>query len=418
MPALRMYQVDAFTREVFAGNPAAVCPLESWPDEQIMQGIAMENNLSETAFFAPEGDGFRLRWFTPRQEVSLCGHATLASAFVVFTELDVTRDEVRFETKSGPLWVRREGDLLAMDFPARRPAPCADPPDGLLEGLGRPPLEVWEVAPGRSLIAVYADEEEVAALRPDFARLAELKRGAAPTAPGRTSDCASRFFLPSHGIPEDPVTGSIHCSLVPYWAERLGKKQIHARQVSPRGGELFCEDRGERVRIAGYAVKYLEGVIQRLMAGHGNLRRRANHESARRDAKVCIRFQLSCFSWFSSLFSRFRLLQHRTQPAHATAHRLLLRDPEPAQLAGARDVRTAADLLRKVADAVDLDLVAVLLAEEGQCAGRGRLFERHDRHRHRQIGSDLVVDDGLDAGRAARARAARGRRSRSAAAPR
>jgi PhzF family phenazine biosynthesis protein len=262
MPTLPLYQIDAFTRQVFTGNPAAVCPLESWLDDETMQAIARENNLSETAFFAPEADGFRLRWFTPVTEVSLCGHATLASAFVVFTELGWTQDTVQFETKSGPLWVRRDGDRLAMDFPARRVARCANPPDLLALSLGHDPLEVWEATPGRSLLAVYGDEETVRAIRPDFAQLTELHRGVAITAPGQTSDCASRFFLPDHGIPEDPVTGSIHCALTPYWARRLGRSQIHARQVSARGGELFCEDRGERIIIAGHAVKYLQGVIQ------------------------------------------------------------------------------------------------------------------------------------------------------------
>ncbi len=261
MITLHLYQIDAFSREVFGGNPAAVCPLETWPVAAAMQAIAAENNLSETAFFAPVGEGFRLRWFTPVTEVSLCGHATLAAAFVIFTELGFAGDTVRFETKSGLLWVRRDGARLALDFPAKRVEPCPDVPDLLLAGLGREPEQVLAASPGRSLIAVFGDEEAVRSLQPDFARLAELHRGVAATAPGANSDCASRFFLPDHGIPEDPVTGSIHCALVPYWAQRLGKRQIHARQVSRRGGELFCEDHGERVIIAGHAVKYLEGTI-------------------------------------------------------------------------------------------------------------------------------------------------------------
>jgi len=259
VPALRLYQIDAFTRHVFSGNPAAVCPLDTWLDDPTMQAIARENNLSETAFFAAEGDAFRLRWFTPVKEVSLCGHATLAAAFVIFNELAYAGHAIRFETKSGPLVVEQDGERLAMDFPTRSATPVA-PPELMLQGLGREPQQVLAVSPGRSLIAVYAHEEEISAIQPDFSALAALQRGVAVTAPGRNSDCASRFFLPDHGIPEDPVTGSIHCALVPYWANRLGKRRIYARQVSQRGGELFCEDRGERVTIAGYAVKYMEGV--------------------------------------------------------------------------------------------------------------------------------------------------------------
>lgn len=261
MPALRLYQIDAFTRHLFAGNPAAVCPLESWPDDELMQAIAQENNLSETAFFVPEGEGFRLRWFTPVREVSLCGHATLASAFVIFTEIDRGRDDVRFETLSGPLWVRRDGERIAMDFPARRLEPLEAPAE-LVEGIHKEPRQVWAVAPGRSIVLVYDREEEVRSIWPEFGHLAALGRSVAVTAPGDHSDCASRYFAPHAGVPEDPVTGSIHCALVPYWAARLGKKEIYARQVSRRGGELFCEDRGQRVAIAGYAAKYLEGIVQ------------------------------------------------------------------------------------------------------------------------------------------------------------
>jgi predicted PhzF superfamily epimerase YddE/YHI9 len=262
MTLLRLFQIDAFTRRVFAGNPAAVCPLSTWLDDATMQSIALENNLSETAFFAPEGEGFRLRWFTPVKEVRLCGHATLASAFVIFTELEPGRREVRFETLSGPLLVSRAGERIVMDFPARRLLPYLEPPDALIEGLGRMPVEVLEVETRRSYVAVYEDEDAVRGLKPDFGLLAGLGHTIGVTAPGRDADCASRYFAPDHGVPEDPVTGSIHCALVPYWAARLGKRQIHARQVSARGGELFCEARGERVTIAGYAVKYMEGTIR------------------------------------------------------------------------------------------------------------------------------------------------------------
>lgn len=261
MTTLHLYQVDAFTRSLFAGNPAAVCPLETWPDDELLQAIAQENNLSETAFFAPEGAGFRLRWFTPVKEVSLCGHATLASAFVLFNEIDRGCDEVRFETASGPLFVRRDGERIAMDFPARKLEAC-DPPPELVQGIRTEPREVWAVSPGRSLVLVYGREADVRGVWPDFGALAALGRSVAITAPGDHSDCASRYFAPHAGIPEDPVTGSIHCALVPYWAARLGKREIYARQLSRRGGELYCEDAGPRVKIAGFAVKYMEAVVQ------------------------------------------------------------------------------------------------------------------------------------------------------------
>ncbi len=262
MPQLRLYQIDAFAGQVFAGNPAAVCPLECWLDDRVLQAIAQENNHSETAFFVSDGAGFGLRWFTPRREVSLCGHATLAAAFVIFSELKLALGSVVFTTRSGALEVRREGSRLVMDFPARRLEACPQPPAPLLAGLGPAPDGILAVVPGKSYVAVYATEQEVRALQPDFGLLAQLPGGVGATAPGREADCASRDFAPAIGIPEDPVTGSIHCALVPYWAGRLGKSQIHARQVSQRGGELYCQDRGDRVSIAGYAVKYLEGTIE------------------------------------------------------------------------------------------------------------------------------------------------------------
>jgi PhzF family phenazine biosynthesis protein len=264
MAAHRIYQIDAFTRDLFAGNPAAVCPLDAWPDDDLLQAIAQENNLSETAFFvpegSPEGQSYRLRWFTPVKEVSLCGHATLASAYVILTEIDRTSEAVHFETESGPLAAKRDGDRIAMDFPARRLEQC-EPPGPLVEGIRLEPREVLAVSPGRSLVLVYSSEEEVRSIWPDFGHLAALGRSVGITAPGDHSDCASRYFAPHAGVPEDPVTGSIHCALVPYWAARLGKREIYARQVSRRGGELFCEDRGQRVGIAGHAVKYMEGVL-------------------------------------------------------------------------------------------------------------------------------------------------------------
>jgi predicted PhzF superfamily epimerase YddE/YHI9 len=253
-----IFQVDAFAARVFAGNPAAVCPVQAWLSDAVMQAVAAENNLSETAFFVPEGDGFRIRWFTPRTEVDLCGHATLASAHVVLRHLRRGWTEVRFASQSGPLAVREEGELLALDFPAR-PAEVRAAPAGLVAAIGGTPREVLRA---RDAMLVYGSEEEVRALRPDFARLAELDLfGVIVTAPGSDVDFVSRYFAPREGIPEDPVTGSAHCTLVPYWAGRLGRAKLRARQVSERGGELLCEDRDGRVSIAGSAVTYLEGTI-------------------------------------------------------------------------------------------------------------------------------------------------------------
>lgn len=262
-----IYQVDAFTRETFGGNPAAVCPLERWLDDRVLQAIAAENNLSETAFFvaaAAVGAGeaaadYDIRWFTPVAEIDLAGHPTLATAFVIFRWLDPARTRVTFRSKSGPLVVTRDGERLAMDFPSRPPAPC-EPPAGLAGALGAAPLATLL---SRDLLAVFASERDVRALQPDFARLKALGlHGVCVTAPGGDCDFVSRFFAPALGVNEDPVTGSTHCMLVPYWAGRLGRRRLHARQVSARGGELFCEDLGERVLIAGHAAPYLEGVIE------------------------------------------------------------------------------------------------------------------------------------------------------------
>jgi len=254
-----LYHVDAFTGRVFAGNPAAVCPLERWLDDATLQAIAAENNLSETAFFVGGAGEYAIRWLTPKTEVDLCGHATLASGWVILNAIEASRSEVVFRSKSGPLTVTRDGDLYALDFPSRPPVPAAVP-EALAVALGRPPREVGEA---RDVMAVYETEDEVRSLRPDLERLATLECFAViVTAPGREADFVSRFFAPRQGIPEDPVTGSAHCTLVPYWAKRLGKPRLRALQVSARGGELFCQDRGERVRIAGRAVKYLEGTIE------------------------------------------------------------------------------------------------------------------------------------------------------------
>ncbi len=256
-----LYQVDAFTGRVFAGNPAAVCPLDDWLDDATMQAIAAENNLSETAFFVDRREHCDLRWFTPAMEVDLCGHATLASAWVIFHLLKPERRSVRFESKSGPLTVEREGkgEVLAMDFPAVPPAPC-EAADGLISALGSAPGEV--LAAPRDYFAVYDSEDEVRAVAPDFAALERLDRlGVIVTAPGDEADFVSRFFAPAAGIPEDPVTGSAHSTLTPYWAGRLEKSELRAQQLSRRGGEIFCEDRGERVKIAGRCALYLEGAI-------------------------------------------------------------------------------------------------------------------------------------------------------------
>jgi PhzF family phenazine biosynthesis protein len=262
MQQLQLFQIDAFTDEVFHGNPAAVCPLEYWLDNTTLQAIARENHLSETAFFVPRDDGFHIRWFTPIHEVPLCGHATLASAFVIFTELDPECQFVRFESKSGPLQVMRQGAFLTMDFPAFHMTPCQSPPDGVLQGLNRQPQEVLVVDADPNYYAIFPSEEEVRSIAPDLNVLAQLHPyGVVVTAPGNQSDCVSRYFAPSYGIPEDPVTGSIHSALVPYWAKRLNKSHIHASQASQRGGELFCEAQGERVLIGGHAVKYLTGTI-------------------------------------------------------------------------------------------------------------------------------------------------------------
>ncbi len=253
-----MYQIDAFTDRLFGGNPAAVCPLEEWLPDATMQAIAAENNLSETAFFVPEGDGFRLRWFTPVREVDLCGHATLASAHAIFWYLDEGRSRVEFATRSGPLEVALRDNLLVMDLPAY-PAIPAEAPKGLIEALGCEPESVLSA---NYLMAVYKDEEAIRSLRPD---ISAMERSGIDevlvTAPGRDCDLVSRFFAPGYGVSEDPVTGSAHCALVPYWAGRLGTSTLHARQVSARGGELFCELKGDRVLIAGNAVTYLIGSI-------------------------------------------------------------------------------------------------------------------------------------------------------------
>jgi PhzF family phenazine biosynthesis protein len=255
-----IYQVDAFTSAVFSGNPAAVCLLEDWLADQVLQSIAAENNLSETAFLVPNKNGFDLRWFTPLTEVALCGHATLASAFVLFEFRDWPADTVQFQTrKSGELSVRKVDDLLEMDFPAR-PASPLTPPPGLIQALQVTPEEIYGSA--EDWMVVLESERAVREVQPDFSALYQVEsRGTIITARGERSDFVSRFFAPRVGIAEDPVTGSAHCVLTPYWAAVLGKTDLHAFQVSKRGGELFCSNSGDRVKISGRAVLYLEGMI-------------------------------------------------------------------------------------------------------------------------------------------------------------
>lgn len=265
---LPLYWIDAFTAKAFAGNPAAVVPLDAWPADQLMQRIAFENGLSETAFFVATGPGrYHLRWFTPAVEIDLCGHATLATAFVIFHHLGFDGAEITFDSRSGPLRVSRRGERLELDFPAQPPVPAA-PDAALARALGLSPLLTLRTQ--TRWLAVYSNATEVAALRPDHTLLEKIVPGRITiTAPGDDCDFVSRTFVPDAGIPEDPVTGSAHCALVPYWSQRLNRTKLHARQVSARGGELWCElvpasDSGQaddRVRIAGHAVLYLRGEI-------------------------------------------------------------------------------------------------------------------------------------------------------------
>ncbi len=254
-----LYQIDAFAERPFEGNPAAVCPISRWLDDVLMQSIAAENNLSETAFFVKTGPASAdLRWFTPRVEVDLCGHATLASAHVWFEHMGHAGTQVTFRTRSGALRVRRARHGLRMDFPALVTTPC-EVPAALCAELAAQPTQVLR---GTDLIAVFDHERQVRAISPDFAALADLgARGVVVTAPGQGCDFVSRCFYPALGVDEDPVTGSAHCALTPYWASRLGRGRLSARQLSSRGGAMHCEVRGERVLLDGSAVDYLVGEI-------------------------------------------------------------------------------------------------------------------------------------------------------------
>lgn len=257
-----IYQIDAFSARAFGGNPAAVCPLESWLDDATMQAVAAENNLSETAFFVPRDGAYDIRWFTPTVEIDLAGHPTLATAHVIFEHLGTAGDDIRFHTQIGDtLTITRDSGRIVMNFPSRPPVP-REGLDGMGAALGAEPAEVLAARDG---FAVFENEDQVRALAPDMARVAAIDvMGVIATAPGSDADCdfVSRVFAPGAGIPEDPVTGSAHCTLIPYWAKRLGKSELFGRQISARGGELWCADKGDRVTIAGQAVTYMIGTLR------------------------------------------------------------------------------------------------------------------------------------------------------------
>lgn len=255
-----IYVADAFTGNLFSGNPAAVCPLEAPLTEELMQKIATENNLSETAFITPGGEELNIRWFTPKVEVALCGHATLASAHILFTERNYSGDLVRFTSKSGLLSVQRKGEMLRLNFPADFSSEAA-PPHGLFEAIGKVPLRIYK---GRTdYLLVFENQSDILSLKPDFRMLAAVEcRGVICTAPGSESDFVSRFFAPAAGVNEDPVTGSAHTTLTPFWSRRLGKKDLTAIQLSERRGHLICKIDGERVYISGKCVTYLRGEIE------------------------------------------------------------------------------------------------------------------------------------------------------------
>ena len=260
---LPIFQIDAFTESVFAGNPAAVVPLDDWLPDEVLQSIATENNLSETAFFVAEGDAWRLRWFTPMVEVDLCGHATLATAHLILEKFRPDQQGVEFLTRSGLVSVVRAGELLALNFPAMPPQRVTDAAVTSAVGaaLGREAVEVWQA---RDIMAVYGSAAEIIELNPDMDAVRHLDTfGLMATAPGEAAgiDFCSRFFAPAKGVPEDPVTGSAHCTLTPYWSQRLGKKELAAHQLSRRGGELWCHDLGDRISIAGRTALFLQGTI-------------------------------------------------------------------------------------------------------------------------------------------------------------
>lgn len=253
-----IYQIDAFTSKQFKGNPAAVCPLDEWVNDDLMQKIAAENNLSETAFIVKKKDGFELRWFTPKSEVDLCGHATLAAAFVICRYLDTSLKNIKFYTKSGVLEVSKDEDLFTLVFPSREGMGC-DVKEVLVKGLGKEPKELYKA---RDYLAVFDSEEDILNLELNMDELKKLDAfGVIVTARGNEVDFVSRFFVPKAGIDEDPVTGSAYCTLIPYWKKQLNKDEFVSYQLSERGGILYCTDLGENVKISGEAVAYLEGYI-------------------------------------------------------------------------------------------------------------------------------------------------------------
>ena len=262
MMKLTLYQIDAFAGKLFGGNPAAVIPLEKWLDEKLMQQIAMENNLSETVFFVPSKDkvaDFEIRWFTPEVEINLCGHATLASAYVLFNMLDFGRTEIRFSSLSGILNVSREGELICLDFPSWKPERLDIYPDELSAMIGH--AEIVGVYKYRDVLVELMNEDAVKNCQPDFSLMKKHIDKMIITAPGKEADFVSRFFAPGAGIDEDPVTGSAHSQLIPFWAEKLGKNDLHALQLSKRGGELWCEQKGDRVVMKGKGIFYMKGEI-------------------------------------------------------------------------------------------------------------------------------------------------------------
>ncbi len=256
----RMYQVDAFTDKLFGGNPAAVCPLKKWLEDATMQKIALENNLSETAFFVKENDGFRIRWFTPKSEVNLCGHATLASAHVLFNHLNYSQEEIQFQSKSGLLTVKKEDNKLILNFPAD-PSSEVPLPGMLKSAFNITPINCFKGKTDYMLI--FETRKQIEQLEPGFSKIIKADaRGVIATATGDDVDFVSRFFAPAVGVNEDPVTGSAHTTLIPFWAQRLHKPSLTARQLSERGGYLVCNYLKERVEIGGQAVTYLTGEIE------------------------------------------------------------------------------------------------------------------------------------------------------------
>lgn len=254
-----LYQIDAFASKLFEGNPAAVCPLDKWLPDRIMQSIAAENNLSETAFFVPRGNGFHIRWFTPISEVDLCGHATLAAAHVLFNILGYKKDKIEFDSKSGILAVTKDDGWLVMDFPAQPPVAC-DMPEEIRKAFTIEPAECLKA---EDYVVVFENEMDIESAQPDFGQLMKLDlRGLIITATSSRYDFVARFFAPKYGIPEDPVTGSAYTQLAPYWATKMGPKRFSVKQMSSRGGELTCELVGDRVLVSGKAVKYLEGEVR------------------------------------------------------------------------------------------------------------------------------------------------------------